>query len=510
MVHSCCSNTFVQRALLLLALSTTLGCEASIPEATFACSGDSDCPPSMVCRGGDGLCYLTAATDAGVDASDGATDSAPPCVPLANCGEARAECGEVPDGCDGLLDCGACEAPETCGAGGIPFICDCVPTTCSEAGATCGMVGDGCGRTLDCGGCPALNDCVGGVCQCPPATCESVGATCGAIPDGCGNIVTCGTCDVVGEFCGGGGTNVCGVDVCVPTTCGAAGADCGSIADGCDAVLTCPECTAPDVCGAIFENACACVLRSCDGASANCGAPADGCGGTLDCGACTDLDTCGGGGIDFQCGCTPQSCAELDAECGSIDSGCGPVFCGSCGSLATCASNSCECVEDAYEGNDEVADATEPAGARLSFPFSVVETSSGTHDGGDDDYFAVDVTESGSGPAAGVSIAANLRNVPAGSLYVLELSYVCPRGAPDVFICTVGTMSSSGDLAGPHCVSAPGAAPRVAATVQCSSLAMSGGESARLIVAVKPVDWAGQCEPYRLEMTGGLAVSGGV
>jgi hypothetical protein len=33
------------------------------------------------------------------------------------------ECGMIPDGCGGSLDCGACTAPAACGGGGKPNVC---------------------------------------------------------------------------------------------------------------------------------------------------------------------------------------------------------------------------------------------------------------------------------------------------------------------------------------------------------------------------------------------------
>lgn len=35
------------------------GCEPTIPEDTFACETDTDCPPDMVCRPGPDRCFST-------------------------------------------------------------------------------------------------------------------------------------------------------------------------------------------------------------------------------------------------------------------------------------------------------------------------------------------------------------------------------------------------------------------------------------------------------------------
>lgn len=60
------------------------------------------------CGGGDEDC-------------DGLTDE-DCCVP-ATCAGAEASCGLTGDGCGGVLDCGSCAAPETCGGGGVSNVC---------------------------------------------------------------------------------------------------------------------------------------------------------------------------------------------------------------------------------------------------------------------------------------------------------------------------------------------------------------------------------------------------
>jgi len=71
------------------------------------------------------------------------------------CGMAGAECGTAPDGCTGMLECGSCSSPHTCG-GEEPGKCGpggCSPLTCADLGAECGTVADGCGSTVYCGTC---------------------------------------------------------------------------------------------------------------------------------------------------------------------------------------------------------------------------------------------------------------------------------------------------------------------------------------------------------------------
>ncbi|MFN7134440.1 MAG: hypothetical protein ACK4N5_20335, partial [Myxococcales bacterium] len=100
----------------------------------------------------------------------------------------------------------------------------CAPRTCEVAGANCGEVEDGCGGVLTCGTCAEGQSCGGGgtanVCgapACVPTTCAAQGKNCGELPDGCGGTLICGTCGD-GEACGAGGEeNVCAA-VC-PSTC---------------------------------------------------------------------------------------------------------------------------------------------------------------------------------------------------------------------------------------------------------------------------------------------------
>ncbi|MGH7272738.1 MAG: hypothetical protein ACREJ3_20100, partial [Polyangiaceae bacterium] len=154
-------------------------------------------------------------------------------------------CGAQSDGCGGLTAvCGTCTNPQFCGGAG-PNQCggnnglspdgglSCTPKTCANyPGANCGPESNGCGGlTATCGAwaCVAPQYCGGGgfdICGgttgrnsdggiiCNPKTCASQGYNCGSGGDGCGNpIGPCGplggACPA-GQFCGGGGTNVCG------------------------------------------------------------------------------------------------------------------------------------------------------------------------------------------------------------------------------------------------------------------------------------------------------------
>src|SRR4051812_32330651 len=46
-----------------------------------------------------------------------------PCPGQVTCASANAACGQIPDGCGALLDCGSCPAGETCGGGGTNNVC---------------------------------------------------------------------------------------------------------------------------------------------------------------------------------------------------------------------------------------------------------------------------------------------------------------------------------------------------------------------------------------------------
>ena len=147
----------------------------------------------------------------------------PPTCTKTTCAAAGYTCGPLPDGCGGLLDCGPCTAPDTCGGAGTVGKCGhvvCTPSTCA---GKCGPQGDGCGGTLSC------PPCDGG--SCVPLTCAG---RCGPQGDGCGGTLSCPACDGA---------------VCSPTTCAAAGAECGIIGDGCGNTIDCGNCTPPQTCG---------------------------------------------------------------------------------------------------------------------------------------------------------------------------------------------------------------------------------------------------------------------
>lgn len=318
----------------------------------------------------------------------------PECVPVADC---TGRCGNLPDGCGGIVSC-ECEGDASCLAGGICGIPECVPTTCGAQGATCGLIADGCGDLVDCGDCPAgqacglitanqcaitctlldeadacegkcgfVSDGCGGVFQCPgcdgslscvqgvctpndcdPADCPD-NLECGVVSDGCSGTASCGDC-VLPEVCGGGGVaNQCGRPECPPLSCEDLEAECGWIGDGCGDAVDCGDCPSGQVCTAVGGvNRCVgCPPRDCDDANAECGAIGDGCGDIVQCGECPAGQVCGSEEAN-QCGpstqCKPRTCNQAGAECGLIGNGCGgTVNCGACPTGEVCG------IEEAFK-----------------------------------------------------------------------------------------------------------------------------------------------------------------
>jgi hypothetical protein len=304
---------------------------------------------------------------------------------------------------DGSL--GTFEIPE----GGLS---SCVPKRCADLGYTCGNNADTCGGVIDCGSCAGAEFCGGGgyskcgtgmssstldggVTTCTPKTCSDYpSGTCGAQTDGCGSVtIACSSTDAglcpAGQFCGGGGTSLCGSGSdasvsdaggsgapCVPKTCADfPAAACGQQGDGCGGLTVACNATdggfcsgnqfcgggGPGLCGGTLsadagQVVSACVPKSCANLGNPCGAQGDGCGGmTAVCTTCPTGQFCGGGGPS-QCGagssdagnaadglspttCVPKTCSNYPTgTCGPQSDGCGGVTanCGTCTSPAFC------------------------------------------------------------------------------------------------------------------------------------------------------------------------------
>jgi hypothetical protein len=141
--------------------------------------------------------------------------SPPTCTPLTCASYPSGTCGAQSNGCGGLTaDCGTCNAPETCGGGGVANKCgapdagSCTQLTCAQQGIQCGPAGNGCGGIIQCPACPTGDTCSSGHCYapdsgppvCTPKTCAEQGIQCGVAGDGCGDILQCPPCPS-GETC---------------------------------------------------------------------------------------------------------------------------------------------------------------------------------------------------------------------------------------------------------------------------------------------------------------------
>lgn len=132
------------------------------------------------------------------------------CVPRARC-DAGLECGSQSDGCGSVIACGSCDA----GVCGANQRCPCVPATWCPAGMQCGPWPNGCGTgMLDCGACTLPQTCGGGgqanQCGCMPnTTCAPL--ACGQQLDGCGGTFTCPINCTAGRACSAfdGGSQRC-------------------------------------------------------------------------------------------------------------------------------------------------------------------------------------------------------------------------------------------------------------------------------------------------------------
>ena len=259
-------------------------------------------------------------------------------------------CGTVGNGCGGTLACGDdCPAGWTCGTDSI---CKATPPVCTLAstcdtpggGRYCGQVGDGCGGMLNC---PA--DCLqtGWVCQdhlcigppdvCAKITCETSSGDhyCGTVGDNCGGSLDCGNDCPAGWTCGTDSICNGAPPFCAPLACTTSGGDhyCGTIGDGCGNALACgTDCSASGtnwVCGS--NNVCVggadCVKVACNNASGvqqYCGDIGDGCGGTLSCPtSCPTGTACDSAHV---CSCGNLCLNQVNCDGGAMTSISGTVY----------------------------------------------------------------------------------------------------------------------------------------------------------------------------------------
>jgi hypothetical protein len=358
-------------ALMGLALT---GCDVSIKNGLFACGQPSDCPSGYFCWSSDSRCY----------------DAKEPACEAKSCEQVIAEfaaigipieCGSLPDGCDGSIDCGGCGEGEVCGANGQNFICGCEENTCANfgSGAECGFVPTRCGgpeEAIFCGSC--LNTemaCIDNQCVCPPGR----------------------NCD---DQCGGSCT---GEEICVGGEC-------------CTPAYPCAqnECSPP-------------------------GGLPDGCGGVAHCPPCLGDEQCAlGGDLVYQClgDCT---CEAAGIECGSATVCGSPTLCGTCadngfGEGYRCDAGRCVC-EDAFEYNDNFDEFAlvcggSAGGVNCMQDAWSIDLQASLHGDKDVDLYLLEVLD------ARTPIVAQLYN--GLSERILYATYLCPDGS-------LGMIGCSGD-----------------------------------------------------------------
>lgn len=256
------------RPLVVLCGAVLLtACNVTIPNGVFSCVGPSDCPDGYSCWSSDSRCYDTKEPET-------------VCV-SASCedviGELGAlgidvECGQLPDGCGGIVECPPCDDGEVCGANGQSFLCGCEQATCNGERAECGELAVGCGldATVDCGECLGQLRCEDNRCVCPEG--EDCDAPCG----GCAEGETC----VEGQCC----TPLfpCADSECSPP---------GGLPDGCGGFVQCAPCADGSTCEPTqtthrFECVDDCT---CEARGVECGT-ASFCGQSRLCGVCTDVE----------------------------------------------------------------------------------------------------------------------------------------------------------------------------------------------------------------------------
>lgn len=132
-------------------------------QAKNSCTRQSDCLDGFTCNAERSTCEPEGA-DAGAPDARLDVDACAPAVVSCEPGQ----CGAVPDGCGGAIECGGCTAPDECGGGGVDNVCGCTGETQAELCALEGLVEcgsadlvDRCGneRSISCGRCSGAEQC---------------------------------------------------------------------------------------------------------------------------------------------------------------------------------------------------------------------------------------------------------------------------------------------------------------------------------------------------------------
>ena len=161
----------------------------SVASAFVGCSAANQAAST---RGTGGTGGMGGGAGAGASPPDGGDDGPSLLGDAGNhcpstCAELDAGCGAVTDTkCGGVVQCGGCPAGETCGGGGTHNVCAtganpdaCAPMTCQQQGVLCGPAGDGCNGMLQCGTCVPPQTCGGDPSK--PGQCGCTGL-CAQIP----------------------------------------------------------------------------------------------------------------------------------------------------------------------------------------------------------------------------------------------------------------------------------------------------------------------------------------
>jgi hypothetical protein len=168
--------------------------------------------PDVTVSKGDGS---SGGHDTGTMMKLGNKDTGVPTCVKPTCADLDANCGTVTDKkCGGVIMCGTCKTGEACGAGGTPNQCapsvvptdggfsgdGCVKETCASQNIGCGVASDGCGGMLMCGSCTAPQTCGGDSTK--PGQCGCTGL--------CSQVATCSgttTTDLIGTVYDPAGKN---------------------------------------------------------------------------------------------------------------------------------------------------------------------------------------------------------------------------------------------------------------------------------------------------------------
>lgn len=368
------------RLMLIAALATTVGCDVSLKNGLFACGQASDCPSGYFCWSSDSRCYDSKEPECEPKSCDQVIEE------FASIG-IPVECGSLPDGCEGSVDCGGCPEGSVCGANGQNFVCGCEENTCNSfrGGVECGAIPTRCGGSAAdekfCGDCPGDQlVCVDNQCVCPAGR-------------NCDN--QCAAQCEDGEICVGGECCTpafpCSRNECSPP---------GGLPDGCGGVANCPPCSSDKECvftdDLVFEcvNDCTCEARDIE------------CGSATICGALTACGTCASNGFEDGYRCENNQCVCEDQFEYNDDFDSFALVCG--------GATGVNCLQEAWN----------------------VDLQPTFHDGNDVDLFTLKVLDARTPIVAQVYDGSSRR-----ALYV---TYLCPDGYPGVVECSGSTDTVQG------------------------------------------------------------------